>query len=57
MGKDAESGKLTYITLYGVERTLMMRDDLKRQAGEALKSIPDSGFLACALEEMACRDR
>ena len=35
----------------------MMRDDLKRQAGEALKSIPDSGFLACALEEMACRDR
>lgn len=57
VGKDAESGKLTYITLYGVERTLMMRDDLKRQAGEALKSIPDSGFLACALEEMACRDR
>ncbi len=57
VGKDAASGKLTYITLYGIERTLTMRDDLVRQARTALNSIPDSDYLAYALDDMACRER
>ena len=57
VGKDASSGKLTYVSLYGIERTLEIRDELAGQARMALKDIPDGGFLAWELETMARRDR
>jgi geranylgeranyl diphosphate synthase type II len=57
VGKDASSGKLTYVSLYGVERTLALRDELVAQARAALCGIPNSGFWACELEAMAYRDR
>ena len=43
--------------LSGIERTLNMRDDLVHQARMALNSIPDSDYLAYALDDMACRER
>lgn len=57
VGKDASSGKLTYVSLYGIERTLEIRDELAGQARRALEDIPDGGFLAWELETMARRDR
>ena len=57
VGKDASSGKLTYVSLYGIERTLEIRDELAGQARMALRDIPDGGFLAWELETMARRDR
>lgn len=57
VGKDATSGKLTYVSLYGIKRTLEIRDELANQARAALRDIPDGGFLACELEAMARRDR
>lgn len=57
VGKDEHSGKLTYVTLNGVEGTLAIRDELALKARRALGDIPDDGFLAGALEAMARRDR
>ncbi len=57
VGKDAGSGKLTYVTLLGIPGTLAMRDELACKARRALDDIPDDGFLAGALEAMAKRDR
>lgn len=57
VGKDRTSGKLTYVSLYGVEKTLEIRDRLAVQAREALSHIPDDGFLAFELETMVNRDR
>lgn len=57
VGKDASSGKLTYVTLNGIEGTLAIRDELAGKARRALNDIPDDGYLACALDAMTTRVR
>lgn len=57
VGKDAGSGKLTYASLYGVERTLEIRDELVRQARKALNGMPGEDYFAHELDAMASRDR
>ena len=55
-GKDQSSGKLTYVTQYGVAETLRIRDALVAEAEAALEGWPRGDYLRMTLREMALRD-
>jgi len=45
VGSDAESGKLTYVTVVGIDKARAEAEKLTEQALDALDSFDDTGFL------------
>ncbi len=55
-GKDAQSGKTTYVKLYGLEKSRQIARERSDAAIHALKSLPgDSRFLVALVDSMATR--
>lgn len=45
VGKDEKNGKLTYVTLFGLEKAKLRAEQLKNDCFNYLKGIPNSDFL------------
>jgi geranylgeranyl pyrophosphate synthase len=56
-GKDAATGKLTYVTLYGIEDTRKRLGELEEQLLAAAQSIEGSGGYLADLARFVCRRR
>jgi geranylgeranyl pyrophosphate synthase len=55
-GKDAQSGKTTYVKLYGLEKSRQIARERTDAAIRALKALPgDSRFLVALVDSMATR--
>ena len=58
LGKDAESGKLTCVSAYGVEGTRQLMERLHREAVEALAPFGDrAAFFKALVDDMVKRDK
>ena len=58
LGKDAESGKLTCVSAYGVEGTRQLVERLHREAVEALAPFGDrAAFFKALVDDMVKRDK
>ena len=58
LGKDAESGKLTCISAYGIEGTRKLVDDLHAQAREAMRGFgEDAAFFDRLVDDMVGRTK
>lgn len=55
VGKDAQEGKLTYVSLYGMERSAEVLETLTREAVEAIRPVDADGFFAQLAWKFAAR--
>lgn len=57
IGSDKESGKTTYVTIYGLEKAHEMAEKLTNEALEILKNWHDSEFIALLTKKMLDRNK
>ncbi len=57
LGSDAQSGKTTFMSLYGREKCQAMVQRLTAAAKEALSAFPDPGFLPDLADSLATRTK
>ena len=55
VGSDKESGKSTYVSLLGLEKSQRIADELTQQAIQSLDAFQDSGFLIELTKSLASR--
>lgn len=55
LGKDETNGKLTYVTLLGVEEAVNAAKRTAEEAKAAIRDVPNSDFLSAVVDEMLVR--
>lgn len=55
LGKDSEEGKLTYISLYGLEGAVKAAEETARAAKLAIEDIPNNGYLTAVIDAILYR--
>ncbi|MCR5610830.1 MAG: polyprenyl synthetase family protein [Clostridiales bacterium] len=57
LGKDKEEGKLTFVTIYGIDGAMACARMAAEEAKECLSCVPGSGILSTFIDEMLNRNR
>ena len=55
VGSDAENQKVTFVSLYGLEKAKELAEQTTRAAAETLALLPEQGFLLELTEQLLSR--